>query len=94
MNRLLLKLLTCLLAVGLTLYAMIAQRNGLTELRVAIPALNAEVKAILEENLQLEYQIESFENPVHLLELARKPEFGHLKYPSTDEVIVLPEALP
>lgn len=93
-NSLLIKLLVCLIAAGITLYAIVEHQNGLTELRVAIPALNAEVKDLLEENLRLEYQLDCFENPVHLLELARKPEFGHLKYPNSDEVIVLPQAQP
>lgn len=86
------KVLTCLVAAGMTLYAIVEKQNALTGLRVAIPALNTEVKAILEENVRLEYELDCFENPVHLLELARKPEFGHLKYPSTDEVIVLPQS--
>lgn len=90
MRRLLIQLVVCIVASGITLYAIVENRNRLTELRVAIPALNAEVKAILEENTRLEYQLDCFENPVRLLQLARQPQFGHLRYPTSDAVIILP----
>lgn len=92
MNRLSIKLLVCIIAAGMTLYTIVERQNALTGLRVAVPVLSAEVKSILEENVRLEYELDCFENPVHLLELARKPEFGHLKYPSTNEVIILPQS--
>lgn len=85
------QLLTCLLTAGITLYAIVEEQNGLTELRLTIPALSKEVNAIHEENTRLEYNLDCFENPVHLLELARKPEFGHLKYPSITDVVILPK---
>lgn len=85
------RLLVCLIAAGLTLYALIEQQNSLTELRLAIPALDKELKDIQQQNSQLSYELEAFSSPVHLLELARKPEFSHLKYPIISDVIVLPK---
>ena len=58
-------------------------------MRRAIPPLAKEVRAIQEENHHLQYVIDRFENPVHLIELSRKPEYGHLKYPRTADVIIL-----
>ncbi len=86
------RLLICISFTGLALYKYIDKVNELTELRLLIPVLTKEVKEIHEQNLELQYAIKSFESPLHLMELARKPEFGHLKYPSLDEVILLPES--
>ena len=81
----------CIFAAGITLYSYIDKQNELTGLRMAIPALSKEVKAIHEENIRLKYEIDRFESPIHLMELARKPEFGHLKFPYLNQVITLPE---
>jgi hypothetical protein len=85
------RLLICIFMASLTLYKTIDKLNELTELRISIPILTREVKEINEENLELQYAIEHFESPLHLIELARKPEFGHLKYPTIQEVIIIPE---
>ncbi len=90
---LLIRLLLCISFAGLALYKYIDKLNELTELRLSIPVLTREVKEIHEKNLELQYAIEHFESPGHLMELARRPEFGHLRYPSTREVILLPETL-
>lgn len=81
----------CIFIVGITLYAYIEKQNLLTELRLKIPTLAKEVKQIQEENVRLKYEIDQFESPVHLIELSRKPEFSHLKYPQLDQIIILPE---
>lgn len=83
----------CIITAGLSLYLYIDKQNELTQLRLSIPALTKEVKRINEENIRLQYEIEQFESPVHLMELARKPEFGHLKYPNVDQVLILPEGV-
>lgn len=88
---LLVRLLICISFAGLMLYKYIDKLNDLTELRLSIPVLAREVKEIDEQNLELQYAIDCFESPLHLMELARKPEFGHLKYPSINEVLQLPE---
>jgi len=86
------RLLICIFFAGLTLYKTIDKLNELTELRLSIPVLAREVKEIEEKNLELQYTIEQFESPLHLIELARKPEFGHLKYPTIKEILILSEA--
>lgn len=85
------RLLICISFAGLLLYKSIDKHNDLTELRLSIPRLAREVKEIREKNVELQYAIECFESPLHLMDLARQPEFGHLKYPSLQEIIVLPE---
>ena len=71
------------------LYLYIDKQNRLTELRRRIPELEKEVRYLQDENIRLKYEIDQFESPVHLMELAEKPEFGHLKYPTLDKVIIL-----
>lgn len=89
--ELFIRLLICISFAGLALYKYIDKLNELTELRLSVPVLTREVKEIREKNLELKYAIDTFESPLHLMELARKPEFGHLKYPSINEIIQLPE---
>lgn len=83
-----LRLLICFAAVGLTLYGSILSTNDVTAVQLAIPILEKRVKNLQKENERLQYEVDQFENPLHLMELLRKPEFGHLKYPSTTDVII------
>lgn len=86
------QILVCILVTGISIYLYIDHQNDLTQLKIALPSLAKEVKTLHEENERLQYQIDQFENPLHLIELSRQPEFGHLKYPSSDKIIVLPTA--
>jgi hypothetical protein len=88
---LLLRLWLCIFIAGITLYKYIDKLNELTELRLSIPVLTKELNEIQEKNLEFRYAIEQFESPVHLMELARKPEFGHLKYPPITQVKMIEE---
>lgn len=83
------KLLICIACASFTLYAYIDKQNNMTELRLAIPALSKEVKAIHEQNTSLRYEVERFESPIHLMELKRKPEYSHLKFPYLSDVITI-----
>lgn len=87
------KILLCLFGAGFTLYISIGEQNRLMNLRRAIPPIDKEVRALEEENHRLQYMIDRFEDPAHLLELLREPRYGHLRYPLEEEVIVLPKAL-
>ena len=65
--------------------------NALTELRREIPKIEKELRKTELENARLQYEVDQFESPAHLLELARKPEFGHLKFPNLDDVMEVEE---
>ena len=81
----------CICAAGFALFYHIDKQNELTELRLAIPVLAKEVKVLHEENISLKYEVDRFESPIHLMELMRKPEFGHLKFPYIkDELFLYP----
>lgn len=84
-----LRIFFCIFAAGMTLYAHVKIQNELTELSLVIPDLSKEVKTIQTENMRLHYEIERFESPIHLMELSRKPEYSHLKYPYQKDIIIL-----
>lgn len=90
-KSLLAKVLVCALSFGGVLYAYVQQQNDLTYLRIELPALCDEVRLLEEENTRLTLEIDHFENPNHLMQLAKRPEFSHLKHPIVDEILVLDE---
>ena len=91
-RSLVLRILICILAAGVTILAYIEKQNELTELRVAIPSIAKEVKVLQEENTRLKYEVDQFESPIHLMELMSKPEFSHLKFPYLNEEVFLPKS--
>ncbi|MBI2742891.1 MAG: hypothetical protein HYX48_03135 [Chlamydiales bacterium] len=94
MNRgFILRVLSCILFAGFCLYSFIDVQNSVTELRIKIPQAAKELKAIQEESDRLRYEIEQFENPQHLMELARRAEFNHLKHPLFKEILTVKEGV-
>jgi hypothetical protein len=85
----LIRLCVCIFIVGMSLYAYVNKHNTLTEVQMRLPVLTKELIMCDEENVRLQFTIEKFENPLHLMELARKPEFSHLKHPYTRDIIHL-----
>ncbi len=83
------RLLFCLITATLLLYVYIDRKNQLTEIKLAIPLLEREVRALEIEKTALQYELESFQNPSYLLELLKKPEYSHLHFPKKGEVIEL-----
>ena len=77
------------LVLGLFLYAYINKQNQITQLRLHIPTLSQELEVLNQENTRLQFEVDQFESPQHLMELARKPQFSHLKFPSTDEIVTI-----
>jgi hypothetical protein len=52
-----------------------------TAQRIRIPQLVQEIKALDEQNVKLRYEIEIFENPLHLLAISHFFGLDHLKHP-------------
>lgn len=90
---LLARLGVCLSVVALSLYSYFNKQNELTQLKIRLPEVEKELKVVREENRRLLYQIDQFENPAHLIELAHHPEFSHLKHPLLREILTLPEGI-
>lgn len=93
MIGLLLRLGLCLGVLGIFLYSYLEKQNELTELKILLPQMEKEVNLIREENRRLAYEVDRFENPSHLIEIAHYPEYGHLKHPLLKEILTVPEAL-
>ncbi len=83
------QVLACAFSCGGALYAYVSQQNDLTRIRIEIPRLSRDVRHLEEQNSRLRFEIERFENPKHLMELAKRPEFSHLKHPLSSEIFVL-----
>ncbi|MGK5594410.1 MAG: hypothetical protein ACSNEK_03520 [Parachlamydiaceae bacterium] len=79
----------CLFALTLSLYLYIDYLNQVMEERLKIPILKKELHEIKEKNVLLQYEIDRFENPSNLMELAKKSEYSHLKYPQNNEIMVV-----
>ena len=94
MNKItLLRILFCIFLFSLFLYSYTDQQNTLTDLRIRLPLVAKEIKTIREENKRLQYEIDQFENPQRLMELARHSEFSHLKHPLVKEVLTCQEGV-
>lgn len=92
MFGILLRLSFCLGVFGLCLYSYLETQNQLTHLKIRLPDLEKEIKQVREETTRLSYEIDRFENPTHLIELAHHPEYSHLRHPLLKEILTVPEA--
>ena len=86
------KLTFCVAVFGGCLYSYLQLQNRATELKIALPEQEKIVAKIREENCRLQYQVDLFEQPGHLIELAHRPEFSHLKHPVLREILTVSEA--
>jgi hypothetical protein len=93
MKGLLFRLGICLSVFGFCLYSYLDSQNQLTRLKMQIPIVEKEIYLLGEENRRLSYEIGQFQSPSHLIELAHRPEFSHLKHPLLKEILTVPEAI-
>ncbi|MBS3904716.1 MAG: hypothetical protein KGZ39_05265 [Simkania sp.] len=84
----------CLLALSAVLYQNIEEQNQITAFKIALPKATKKLKVLREESMRLRYEIEQFESPEHLLELARMSEYSHLKHPLTKEILTMHGGVP
>ncbi len=84
----------CIFCAGLALYLYIDGLNELTELRLLIPQLEKQLHHGTEELARLQYEIDQFESPIHLMELLRHPEFRYLHHPEVKDIILLAPGAP
>ncbi len=87
------KIFVCMSVFSLCLFSYLEKQNELTELRLYAPKIVKQIKSLEEENARLYYDIEQFESPDHLLQLARDSRFSHLKYPISNHVLELKEGI-
>ena len=77
--------------VALAVY--VHAQNEKMRIKMVIPMIAKQVKALEEKNVELLYQIEKFESPEYLLKLAESQEFAHLHFPSLEQVVVVQEGI-
>lgn len=83
------RILFCIASLIFFLYAFINQQNCITELRLLIPNAARDLETVCQENTRLQFEIDQFQNPQHLMELAGRPQFRHLKYPLLNEITTI-----
>jgi hypothetical protein len=83
----------CITIFGICLYSYIDKQNKLTSLQMIVPHLVKDIDDLAESVKKLQYEIDQFENPMHLLELAKNPEFSHLKHPIIDNILKINEGM-
>lgn len=93
MGHLFVRLSICFITFGICLYSYLHQQNVLTQIKMQLPRKEKEIDLLREEMRRLSYQLDQYENPNRLIELAHLPEFSHLKHPVLKEILTVPEAL-
>lgn len=88
--NLLFKLLLCILTLGSFSYVYVDRLNAHTELKLQIPQLAREIEQLKQDTVQLGYDIECFKSPQNLLQLAKQPEYSHLKFPYSEDIVTVP----
>jgi hypothetical protein len=89
----LIRILFCISVFGIFLYCYIDKQNAVTRRRLEIPVIAKGIADIKEFNTRLKYQIDLFENPEHLMQLAGYSQYSHLKQPMLKEILTLQEGL-
>lgn len=69
----------------------IDKQNTLAYLQMRIPKIAQEIREVEEEIAELQYDIDQFQSPSNLLEIAQKPEFSHLKHPFMRDILSIEE---
>ena len=83
------RILLCIVVMGGFLYAYMLKQNNITELRLHIPLAAKELEAILQENVRLQFEIDRFENPQHLMELQQPATIQPPQTPFAHSIITL-----
>lgn len=76
---------------SLCLYSYLDAQNSLTEKKMEVAVLHRELQQMQGEVQRLSFQIEAWESPSHLLELAKAPEYRHLRHPALEDVLSVPQ---
>lgn len=83
----------CICTSAFCIYSYIDRQNQLTHLKIQIPIVEKEIQSLREQTKKLHYEIDRFENPSHLLELTRMPQFSHLRHPLLRDILTLGEGI-
>ena len=93
MKDLFFKFFTFILVFGLFLFSYIEEQNKITSLKMKIPKFIKDIEVLENDINKMNYDIDQFENPMNLLELASRCEFSHLKHPLLKNILSLNEGI-
>lgn len=77
--------------MGLSLYRLVEEQNQLAALKMALPALEQEVKLLQADILSMRNLLKGGQAPIKLLKWAQEPEYAHLTYPYETEILFIPQ---
>lgn len=83
------KLGFCLLASAFAIYCYIDANNNLIGMQLAIPPLQKKIRELVAENGRLQFEIDRFESPAHLMQLVDNPEYSHLKPVFLPDILII-----
>lgn len=86
LKNFLIRFFICIVFTLILIYSFIDKQNKFTEVQRQIPQIKKELQKINEDNRLLEYKLKCFESPQNLLNLLKRPEFSHLRYPCINEL--------
>lgn len=89
MSGLLWRASACIVLLGAFLLHHVKRQNELTRLRLEIPQIDMQWRALQERALQIRSTVQSQQTPKALLAKLQRPEFAHLKNPTPDRVWIL-----
>lgn len=84
-----LKPLACLAFVAGLAYLWLDRNNQLAQARLQIAPLQAACQTATREQTRLLFDIDAFENPLHMHRLLQQDRYRHLHFPRLHEVIFL-----
>lgn len=84
------KLFFCFFTIGLSLYQLVEEQNQLTALKMALPALEQEVKLLQADILSMRNLLKGGQAPAKLLKWSTQPEYAHLRFPYETEILYIP----
>ena len=84
-------LFLCIFFSAFLLCIYIDRQNELIQLKIELPLLAEQVKALEEENQILELKLNELHNPKNLLQYLRLPQLSHLKHPLPEDIVVIEE---
>jgi hypothetical protein len=83
----------CTAVLGWCVFSYLETQTSLTDAKIQLPKLEKEIASIREEAQRIQYEIDQFQAPNHLIEMAHRPEYSHLKHPLLKEILTVPEAI-
>lgn len=73
------------------LYQLIIKQNRITKLQIEVPKLEKKLLLALEQEQEIEFRLNCYEDPAYLLKVAQKPDFQYLMLPGYHRIIDLKE---